>query len=234
MKKFASLVIAVMFFPTIAAIAQEKVETTVSADIVSQYIWRGQDLGNVSLQPTLGVAYKNLSLTAWGNVGVSEPSDTKEIDLTLDYTLRNFNVGVTDYWTNEGADPRNRYFKYEAHGTNHVFEVNVGYDFGIASVQWYTNFAGNDGLNGNDKRAYSSYAEMSVPFHLWDVEWSASVGVVPYATDYYDSSGFAVTNISVMAQKDITITEKFSLPVFASFIANPHDQKAYLVFGITL
>lgn len=30
------------------------VETTIAADVVSQYIWRGQDLGNVSLQPTLG------------------------------------------------------------------------------------------------------------------------------------------------------------------------------------
>ncbi len=34
--------------------AQDNVSGTVSADVVNQYIWRGQDLGDVSLQPTLG------------------------------------------------------------------------------------------------------------------------------------------------------------------------------------
>lgn len=46
------------------AMAQDKVEANVSADVVSQYIWRGQDLGDVSLQPSLGVSYKGLSLSA--------------------------------------------------------------------------------------------------------------------------------------------------------------------------
>jgi len=33
--------------------AQDKVEASVGADFVSGYIWRGQDLGGVSIQPTL-------------------------------------------------------------------------------------------------------------------------------------------------------------------------------------
>ena len=31
--------------------AQDKVEASVGADLVSGYIWRGQDLGGVSVQP---------------------------------------------------------------------------------------------------------------------------------------------------------------------------------------
>ena len=67
-KRFFMMAMAVLAC-TAPAIAQEeeKVETTVAADVVNQYIWRGLDLGNVSLQPTLGVAYKGLSLTAWGS-----------------------------------------------------------------------------------------------------------------------------------------------------------------------
>lgn len=38
--------------------AQDKVEASVGADIVSGYIWRGQDLGGVSLQPSASIAYK--------------------------------------------------------------------------------------------------------------------------------------------------------------------------------
>ena len=218
------------------ALAQDKVEATISGDLVSNYIWRGQDCGDVSIQPTLGVSYKGLSLTAWGSVGLSNSDDTKELDLTLSYTTGGFNIGITDYWFNVGLDPENRYFKYDAHGTNHVFEANIGYDFGYASLQWYTNFAGNDGVNKNGKRAYSSYFEVNVPFKLATVDWSATVGVVPYATSFYNewTSGFSVINIALNASKDIKITDSFSIPLFAKVIGNPRTQKGYFVLGFTL
>lgn len=225
------LLLAMMFF-TPAVHAQDKVETTVSADVVSQYYWRGQDLGNVSLQPTLGVAYKGLSLSAWGSVGLSEPSDTKEFDLTLSYATGGFSIGVTDYWFNTGDG---RYFSYAAHETAHVYEATVGYDFGPLALAWYTNFAGADGLNKDGDRAYSSYVEANVPFSLGGCDWTASIGAVPFATDFYgDANGFAVTNLSLKATRDIKITDTFSVPVFAQVAANPSNEKAYLVFGFTL
>ena len=57
---------------------------------------------------------------------------------------------------------------------------------------------------------------------------------MPYATSYYDTSGFAVTNIALKASKDIKITDTFSVPLFAQVIANPSSQKAYFVVGFTL
>ena len=231
MKKI--LVFAMGMVVSTATHAQE-IETTISGDVVSQYVWRGQDLGHVSLQPTLGVEYKGLSLTAWGSVGLTESSDTKEFDLTLSYTTGGFNIGVTDYWFDAGLDPQNRYFKYSAHSTNHVYEANIGYDFGIASIQWFTNFAGNDGVNDDGKRAYSSYLEASVPFKLGSVDWTATAGAVPFATDFYGTSGFAVTNLSLRATKDIKVTDSFNIPIFGQVMANPCSQKAYLVLGFTL
>ena len=240
MKKIVLLAMGLVMSMT--AIAQDeiesesKIETTISGDIVSSYIWRGQDLGNVSLQPTLGIGYKGLSLTAWGSVGLTNSDDTKEFDLTLAYTTGGFNIGITDYWFNAGLDPDNRYFMYNAHSTNHVFEANIGYDFGFASLQWYTNFAGNDGVNESGKRAYSSYVEASVPFKLATVDWTATVGVIPYATPFYNewTSGFSVTNLALKATKDIKITDSFSIPIFGQVVANPRTQKAYLVLGFTL
>ena len=216
----------------------QEIETTISGDVVSNYIWRGQDLGNVSLQPTLGVEYKGLSLTAWGSVGLTDASDTKEFDLTLAYSIGGLNIGVTDYWFNQadGGDPDGRYFKYGSHATNHVFEANIGYDFGLASVQWFTNFAGNDGTNKDGKRAYSSYVEATVPFKLATVDWTAAVGAVPFATTSYNgwTSGFSVTNVALKATKDIKVTDAFSVPVFGQVVANPRTQNAYLVLGFTL
>ena len=217
-----------------ATLAQERVETTICGDVVSSHIWRGQDLGDVSLQPTLGIGYKGFSLTAWGSVGLSDPSDTKEFDLTLSYAIGGLNIGITDYWFNTGLDPENRYFKYGAHGTNHVFEANVGYDFGPASLQWYTNFAGNDGMNKDGERAYSSYVELTVPFKLATVDWTATAGAVPFSTDFYGTDGFNVTNLALKATKEIKVSESFSVPVFGQVAANPCSKKAYLVIGFTL
>lgn len=233
-KRLWLMAIAVLMSTAATAQESESVETTIAADVVNQYIWRGVDAGNVSLQPTLGVAWKGLSLTAWGSVGLTESSDTKEFDLTLGYTTGGLNVGITDYWFSTGQDPDGRYFKYDAHGTNHVFEANIGYDFGVVSAQWYTNFAGNDGVNKDGKRAYSSYFEVTAPFRLATCEWTATLGAVPYATTSYGTTGFAVTNIGLKATKDIRITDSFSVPIFAGVTGNPCAQKAYLVFGFTL
>ena len=228
--------IAVGLVASMTIFAQDEVEVTISGDVVSHYVWRGQDLGGAALQPTLGIGYKGLSLSAWSSVGITNPADNKELDLTLAYTVGGLNIGIADYWTNDvaGNDPTARYLKYDAHGTNHVFEANIGYDFGFASLQWFTNFAGSDYKENDGKRAYSSYAEVDVPFKLAKVEWTAPAGIVPYASDIYKTTGFAVTNLSLKATKDIRVTDSFSIPVFAQMTANPCTQKAYMVLGITL
>ena len=229
MKKM--VLMALLFATGMSATAQDEVETTVSADVVSTYVWRGMECGSAAIQPTLGIGYKGLSLSAWGSYGLVDTNDAKEFDLTLAYSTGGFNIGITDYWFNT---PEERYFLYDANKTSHIFEANIGYDFGPAAIQWFTNFAGNDGYNKDGKRAYSSYVELSAPFKLASVDWSAAVGAVPYATDFYGVDGFAVTNVSLKATKDIKVTDSFSIPVFAQVAANPSTEKAYLVFGFTL
>lgn len=224
--------LAAIAMTALTAKAQDKVEGTISTDVVNQYIWRGQDLGDVSIQPTLGVAYKGFSLSAWGNVVLSDKDDTKEFDLTAAYTAGGFHIGVTDYWFNS---PNDKYFAYKAHETSHVFEGNIGYDFGPLAVNWYTNFAGSDGVNKDGDRVYSSYVELAAPFKLASLDWTATVGAVPYRTSFYaKADGFAVTNLGLKASKDIEITNSFSVPVFAGIYANPSTQKAYFVCGFTL
>ena len=202
------------------------VEATLSVVLVNQYIWRGQYLGDVSLQPTLGISWKGLSLSTWGSVGISDFTDDKELDFTLAYSIKGFNVGITDYWISNGS-----YFQYKNGKTTHIWEANIGYDFGFLSLQWYTNFAGNDGLNSSGNRAYSSYFEVAAPFRLGGLDWSASLGVVPWGTTSYKANGFCVTNVSLRATKDFVIKEKYHFPVFAGLTANPRDEKLYLLFG---
>ena len=46
-RKVGAMVLGLMAFVP-GAMAQDKVEATVAADFVSQYYWRGQDLGAIS------------------------------------------------------------------------------------------------------------------------------------------------------------------------------------------
>ena len=225
---------AVAMMSCSAANAQDKVEGSVSADVVSRYVWRGQALGDAAVQPSASLSYKGLSLSAWGSYGFLNTEDTKEFDLTLSYTVGGFNVGVTDYWFSYyGAD--NKYFEYRAHDTSHVWEANVGYDFGPLAIQWYTNFAGADGINKSGKRAYSSYVQLSAPFSLATCDWTATIGAVPYATSFYsDVNGFAVTNVALRATKAIPVCKKWSLPLFMEGSCNPSTKKGYLVVGFTV
>lgn len=216
--------------------AQDSIELSAGADLVSSYIWRGQDLGSSAIQPSLGIGYKGLKLAAWGSYGLTDKDDTKELDFTLSYSTSGFSVGATDYYCIvNGADYAGlKYFMYEAHKTAHVFEAFLGYDFGVASLTWYTNFAGADGLTSSGKRAYSSYVEAVAPFKLGGLDMSFTAGVVPYETSFYsEAHGFAVTNLVLKATKELKITPSFSLPLFASITANPSSSKCYLTAGIS-
>ena len=216
----ALFISSLLMIGTIVAGAQDRIETSLGTDIVSHYVWRGQDLGGVSVQPSVGISYKGISFSAWGSEGLSNPLDTRELDFTLAYEAGGFNIGVTDYWFPEIASK--------------VFEANIGYDFGFASLQWFTNFAGDDSLNDSGKPVYSSYVEANIPFFLGGVDWTATVGAVPFATDFYGVDCFAFINMGLTASKDIHVTDSFSIPVFAQLAANPYTKNAYLVFGITL
>ena len=213
------LLIAIAMIATVPAAAQDKVEAEVGADLVSGYIWRGQDLGNVSIQPSLSLAYKGFSLSAWGSAGF-EKSDTKELDLTLGYGIGGFSVSVTDYWFNGGPG----YFHYGAHDTNHTFEAQVGYDFGALALNWYTNFAGNVGYKANGERAYASYFSIEAP-----------LGATPWENDFYNGgkNGFAVSEVGIKTTKELKITGSWTLPVFAQAIWNPATEGAYFVAGLS-
>lgn len=229
MKKIFS--IATLVIAIVAPVSAE-VETTVGADVVSRYIWRGCDLGDAAFQPTLGVSTAGFDLSLWGSTGIVNFTDTKEFDVTLSYGIAGLSVGVTDYWFSTGIEPYGRYFGYKEKETDHVFEAFLGYDLGFASISWYTNFAGND-FKANGDRAYSSYCEISAPFSAFGADWTATAGFVASESVEYVTEGFSVTNLSVTATKELEISDRFSLPISAGLTVNPCSEMAYLTFGLS-
>lgn len=231
MKKTALLLLPILLLPGVfnAARAQDRVKPRLSVDFVSSYVWRGRHLGKAAVQPEFGLGWKGLELSVWGNAGLVE--HLGELDLTLSYTIGGLTLSIVDYWDDASGA---RYFYYKPQDTAHVFEGAVAYNFGPVSVSWQTLFAGNDFQALSGKRSFSSYFEVSAPFRLATLDWVAAAGVVPWASDYYNTKGFGLTNLSLRATKDIPVTEKFSLPIFAELIANTVSGNLYFVAGITI
>lgn len=224
-----SFFLLVMLNLAFNAVAQDKVEPNVSVDLVSQYIDRGYYLAGVSIQPTLGISYKGLGFSVWGSTGFRR-NEVKEIDLTLSYQWKGLGFGVIDYWE---YDEDTKFFNYKREETSHTLEAYIGYDFDYVSFTWYTIFYGGD-IDSTGKQKYSSYAELSAPFSLVGIDWTAKLGVVPYASEYYDTERFAVTNVSLRATKTFSIKDILSLPIYAELIVNPYKQKVYFIAGIAI
>ncbi|MDR1524511.1 MAG: hypothetical protein LBS79_04500 [Tannerella sp.] len=227
-----SAMLAVAFLTTGSLAKAQEVEVSAGGDIVSSYIWRGQYLGGVSIQPGASVSVAGLSLAAWGSVGY-DSNDTKEFDFTIGYGTGGFSVAITDYWFNtlNANDEINNYFDYAAHTTAHIFEATLGYDFGPAAIVWNTNFAGAD-YKADGDRAFSTYIEASAPFKLGGLDLKGEVGLTPWDGVYSDK--FNIVNIGVTVGKEIRISESFSLPAFTKITFNPYAEKCYFVFGVNL
>ena len=76
---------------------------------------------------------------------------------------------------------------------------------------------------------------LSAPFSCLGLDWNATVGATPWETSFYNggSGGFAVSEVSLQAEKSIRITERFSLPLFAKVIWNPAMERGFFVAGMS-
>lgn len=230
MKKHLFTIVTIMAC-TISTFAQDSLQVSVGADVISKYVWRGIDQGSgASIQPNLGVSFKGLSLSIDGSASIATPS-INEIDIELSYEIGNVSFGITDYYNTNSENS-----SYSDYTNNHTFEFNIAYtisDNVPLTLSWNTMFlAGKeDEYNDNDKRMYSSYFNASYDFDVHGVTLTPAIGINPWESQYYDK--FGVLDITLTASKELKLTDSFALPIYAQAIVSPVLDKAYIVFGIT-
>lgn len=253
MRKIFALALAAITFLPAQVSAQDEFTASVSGSLVSRYMWRGSDMAGPSIQPSLTLGWKGLSLDVSGNIPFDK-EDVRDIDVTLGYSLYGFNIGVIDYWTAD-VDPKNRYFYYGGEAEcPHQLEANLGYTCKYGSLQAYTMVYGNDYKIDGD-RAYSTYIELSVPFRLGGLDWDVRAGVTPFESagstydetvitesgktktvtrgDWMYGESFTCNMASIRATKNLEF-KHFNVPVFVELHTNPYLQRANLVFGVTI
>lgn len=229
--------------------AQSEFQTDVEISVVSKYMWRGSNLGGLSIQPNANIAWQGLFLNIDGNKSL-DGGGHDELDVTLGYKAPfGVNIGVTDYWINDGRN-EGQYFFYEEGLTPHQFEGNIGYECKYFSLQGYCMFWGDDyKINGD--RAYSTYVELSVPFRLAGLNWLASAAMTPmesagkqttlyedgknigWRRDYFYADGPACVSAAVRVGKELSY-KQLSIPVFVEMHTNPYLRTATFLGGVTL
>ena len=226
MKKIILFIYLVLFSST-QLLAQLKFGT----DIYSRYIWRGINLGgdSPSLQPGLSYSNSGITIGFWG--AYSYPGSEvvySENDFYVSYTLSaeqigSFSIIATDYYFPSVGIP---FGHFEKDGGAHIIEGGLSYSgpgsFPI-SISGYYNLH-NDIDN-------SAYIQVGYPFTIEDATLSLALGFVPAKSAYYLTDKGAIINLSITASKSIQITDKFALPINASYIINPKLDISYLVFG---
>ncbi len=217
---------------------------SISADVMSRYIWRGSDFGAApSVQPGIEYSKGGLSVGAWGAYAINYQG-YQESDLYLGYTFYKdmFTVMVTDYYFQSDLTNVN-YFDYKKETTGHVFEAALTFN-GTKKLPLSLIIASNiygadakringDGTQGNNQ--FSTYAELTYSFKHFDLFAGANLtepnrdnGETGYYGNY---RGFV--NIGITATKNIKITKEYSLPLTLSVITNPQAEKIYFVAGFS-
>ena len=218
------------------AAAQEKQESSffyeVGADLVTSYLWRGQNVGGLSIQPSVTLGWKGLYLCTWANIGAYNwkfQNLNPELDVTIGYDNYGVQLDLTHLYYFYG----DKYFKGLTDANNEsntTMELHAGINIGEwaekvpLSIDWYTTVLGYDPIldadenpvlneNGNAKRAWSTYIQVGYDFYLpLDIVLGLKVGFTPWQgmySDYADvwtnGSTIGINNIQLRAEREFEL-----------------------------
>lgn len=196
MKKISLFVVAlVAAVAPVQVMAEESAESNgvefayeAGAELVSSYVWRGQYLGGLSIQPTVTVGFESEHLNfqggIWASLGASDWGFRKgleqdedynpntyfvpELDVILSFQSHGVTLGLTHYYYCDGG----KFFGWkkpekwgEDYYSNSTTELTLGYNFSEVLpenhnfyLNWNTMVAGNDFKLTNDDEVKNNYS----------------------------------------------------------------------------
>jgi len=191
---------------------------SISTDFYSSFVFRGTKLGQgPSVQPDFKYVNRGLTIGVWGAFDFNGYS---EADPYLSYTFKSgFSFGLTDYYLT-GLPV----FDISDTSGSHALEINAGFVNGGLSLNanYIINEAGGAGSAGGDMY-------FQVEYSFGDFSLFIGAGDGWHTTD----GKFNVCNIGLGSTRQITVSEKFSIPVSGQVILNPEREELHLVVGFS-
>jgi hypothetical protein len=191
------------------------------ADLVSRYIWRGQDFGNsASVQPNLSYSFGSCTVGVWGSYALTTSgAGFNENDLYLSYSFEPFNFTLTDYYYPEN----NNFFEFSTDSGYHVLEFSLGYSYHKVHLLFAVNLLGDLNDQSNSRNSFYSEIEyLILRKDEIDVHLLVGAGNEVYVSD--NDGDFTLVNLGIMVNK-----ERYNL----SYIINPELETSFLVFKVT-
>lgn len=242
---FVVIVLSIFFANSI--VAQKVFKVSGSADFVSRYVWRGileNDAPNI--QPSLTFDYSGLSFGFWGSYALSKINKSEddfgtsqEIDTWISYSLSLENgMGltalVTDYYYPQNGIKISNFNNYDNPAGVGAHTVELGLTF-AGNKSFPLNISGY--VNIYNDKGNNAYFQVDYFTKITDYNIDLFVGTASGSKDnpvYYGTDKFDIINLGITAQREIKITDSFSLPLFVSYIFNPKAEISYLVFGLSI
>lgn len=254
--------VSVLPIQTIAADKTPKKDLGISfevgADMVSAYLWRGQHLGGLSIQPSVTLGWNGLYVCGWANIGADNwkfENLNPELDVTIGYDNFGFKLDLTHLYYFGG----DKYFKGLGDANNifssSTMELHAGIDVGEwtsivpLTIDWYTTVLGYDPIfdengdielnhSGNAKRAYSTYIEVGYDITLpLDIVLGLKLGFTPWKgmySDYADvwtnGSNIGFNNIQLRAEREFEIGNLY-INVWGDAMFNCYGVNKYNVIN---
>ncbi len=227
---FATLC-AALFLQTLPLSAQKKSASPIAVeaglDLVSRYIWRGQEYGqSPALQPSLSATWKDFTVGAWGSYKTSG-AGWQETDLFISKSFGPVTLEVWDYWTFSDT-LKTDFFDYKERSTSHLLEAQVLLSGGETLP---LNLLGSYLFYGADPDR-SIYLELQYLCSTGDTDLQFFAGYQPKGS-YYGTQGSFV-NVGCSVIRNLKITPSWEVPLNISLIANPNKKSLYLTAGISL
>ena len=212
----------------------------VGADWVSSYLWRGQNIGGMAIQPMVSLDWIGLYVSGWANIGADNWSFedlSPELDITIGYDNFGLAVDLTHLYY-FGGDPYfgKGGFKAQEQTTSSTMEVHAGFHVGDLvekfplSLDWYTTIYGDDCYqdeNGEWQRAWSTYIQVGYQFELpLGMTLDTRVGLTPwrgmysfYEEVWEDAKTVAINNINLRLQREFELKHVY-LGVWGEMMLN--------------
>lgn len=257
MKKTAFALISALMLLSLSSFAQEAANEdqrsfTTSLElsdygVSTSYLWRGQALSGLNLQADLSFNYEkgdfSAGLGTWFIHSFQEEifgpfmaNGYQEWDLYANAAYKGLSLTLTDYMS---APYFSSSFLGEGHALDATLEYYISDDVPL-TFSWSTIFAGGDDIEERpeasiDHRFYSSWFETDYDFSFGEfpVDFTASVGLVPWTSPYIDDvEGAHVAWLGLSAGYEIPIKGEYSLPTSLTLGVNPTDATFLWSFAI--
>lgn len=192
-------------------------------------------------------AWGSVGASDWGfRKGLSENENgnpntyfVPELDIVGSFSFYGVTLGFTHYYYCDGGN----FFGWKKAAdwdnedwSTSTTELQLGFDFSEILpeehnlyINWYTMVSGADfkwDENDNVSNNYSSYLELGYDYTFDDLGLTigGQIGVVPWASDFYATEGFAVKNLSLKINKTWEF-DACELDLFAQGMIDPYDFK---------